>query len=94
MANFHFGPLTPDLGEVLDILEIDLGSLLKHLAGTSQVRFCFASGAAFFVELGKVNIQAVETRCGPARSNGRECACVRLCNLQCVSDKFWWKNIR
>lgn len=82
MAHFHFGPLTPDLGEVLDILEVDLGSLLKYLAGTSQVRFCFPCGAAFFVELGKVNIQAVEIRCGPARSNGRECTCVRLCNLQ------------
>lgn len=35
MAYFHFGPLTPDLSEVLDILEVDLGSLLKHLAGTS-----------------------------------------------------------
>ena len=88
MAHFHFGPLTPDLGEVLDILEVDLGSLLKHLAGTSQIRFCFASGAAFFVELGKVNIQAVKIWCGSARSNSRECACVGLCNLQDVSDKF------
>jgi hypothetical protein len=56
MAYFHFGPLTPDLSEVLNILEVDFGSLLKHLAGTSEVRFCFACGPAFFVELGKVNI--------------------------------------
>ena len=71
MAYFHFGPLTPDLSEVLNILEVDLGGLLKHLAGTSQVRFRFACGPAFFVELGEVNIQAVEVRRGPARSNSR-----------------------
>lgn len=94
MADFHFGPLTPDLSEVLDILEVDLGSLLKHLAGTSQIRFRFACSPAFFVELGKVNIQAVEVRCGPARSNGRECACVRLRDLQDVPDQFWWRNKR
>src|SRR5258707_7128743 len=82
MAHFHFGPLTPDLSEVFDILEVDLGSLLKHLAGTSQVRFSFARGPAFFVELGEVNVQAVEVRCGPARSNGRECPSVRLCHLE------------
>ena len=35
MAYFHFRPLTPNLSEVLNILEVDLGSLLKHLAGTS-----------------------------------------------------------
>lgn len=42
MAHFHFSPLAPDLSKVLDILEIDLGSLLKHLAGTCQVCFRFA----------------------------------------------------
>ena len=35
MAYFHFGPLTPDLSEILNTLEVDLGSLLKNLAGTS-----------------------------------------------------------
>jgi hypothetical protein len=94
MTHFHFGPFTPDLSEILDILEVDLGGLLKNLTGTSEVRFRFACGPAFFVELGKVNIQAVEVRCGPARSNGRECACVRLCDLEDMPDQLWWRNQR
>ena len=89
MAHFHFGPLTPDLGQVLDIFEIDLSGLLKYLAGTDQVSFRFASSPAFFVELGKVDIQMMEVRCRPARSNGRESTCIRLCDLRDKSDKSW-----
>ena len=94
MPHFHFGPLTPDLGEVLNILEVDLSSLLEHFAGTSQIRFRLTCSPTFFVELGKVNIQAVEVRCSPARSDSRECACVRLRDLQDVPDQFWWRNKR
>jgi hypothetical protein len=89
MAHFHFGPLTPDLGQVLDIFEVDLSGLLKYLAGTSQVSFRFASGPALFVELGKVDIQAMEVRCRPARSNGREGTRIRLCDLRDRFDKSW-----
>ena len=82
MAHFHFGPLAPDLGQVLDILEVDFGSFLEHLTGTNYVGFCFACSSALFVELGEGDIQAVEIRRGPTRGNGRECAGVRLGDLQ------------
>ena len=87
MADLHFGPLTPDLGEVLNVLKIDLGGLLKYLTSTGQVRFCLARGTAIFVELGKVDIQAVKVCRGPARGDSRECACVCPCDLSDRTDK-------
>ena len=70
MSNFHLGPFKPNLGKVLDILEVDHGGLLKYLACTSEVCFRFTCSPAFLVELGKVDIQAVEVRCSFARGDG------------------------
>jgi len=81
VAYFHLAPFTPSFGKVFDILEVDLSGLLENLAGTSEIRLRFACCSAFFVKLGKVDIQAVEIRCGSTRSNTGERLCVSFCDL-------------
>jgi hypothetical protein len=84
MAHFHLRPFTPNLGKVLDTLEVDLGSLFENLAGTGEVRLRFACCPAFFVKLSKVDIQAMEVRCGSTRSNSGKRLCVSFCDLPMV----------
>ena len=59
MSDLHLRPLTPYLCKVIDILEIDFRRFLENFARTIKVCFGLASGATFFVEFCKVDVQAM-----------------------------------
>ena len=56
MPNLHLCPLTPNFGELIDGLEVDLGSLVKDLACAIKIGFGFSFCPALFVELRKVDV--------------------------------------
>ena len=65
MADLHLSPFTPDLGEVINILEVHFGPLLEDFTCAVQVGLGLAGCATLFVELSEVDIQSVEV-CGCA----------------------------
>ena len=56
VTNLHLCPLTPNFGELIDGLEVDLGSLVKDLACAIKIGFGFSFCPALFVELRKVDV--------------------------------------
>lgn len=83
MSDLKFCPFTPNLSEIINVLEVDFRRFLQNLPRVVEISFSFASSTTFLVELRKVDIEPMEV-C--SRSSGVDCRqrlSVRFRNLQC-----------
>lgn len=81
VSDFHFCPLAPHLGQILDSLEVDLRSFFENFSSTVQIFFSITFNATFLVKLGKVDIEAVEICSGFPWIYRGQCLSVCLSNL-------------
>lgn len=81
VPQLHLGPLTPNLREILDGLEIDFRRFLEDFPRAFNVPFSLASSSAVLIEFGKVDEEAVKVRSCFSRADSLDGIGVCLCNL-------------